>query len=189
MNDYNYGAQKTFENLKAIEAGLFGAERAGGAARAPAGEERARDTWRLNQEVLDARRECAALKEELKAARIMITEQNVLATTSRSALREMFRDAEDMKSEAARRQHEISGLRSEIDRLKSEVTVEKLRNADLGKKLEQEAVLRADMENLLLESARREETRRREIETRARDLITSSSAAPERFQPFNRARK
>ena len=88
MNNNDQLPKMTFENLKKIEADVFSG-RSRAEKHKSGGDGQVRDTWRLNQEVLDARREAAALKEELNAARTLIAEQNVFAVSSRSALREM----------------------------------------------------------------------------------------------------
>jgi len=172
---------KTFENLKAIEADLFGAERGGqthGEAPKTGGDEQLRNSWKLNQEVLDAKRISAALKEELKTAQIFITEQNVLATSSRSALKEMRKDVELAKTAADQKDYEIADLNSQVDRLKSELAMERKRNGDLREKLGQDAAIRQDMENLLLEAEQIEEAQQREIEALTRELKEKTAPPP-----------
>lgn len=193
MNDNKHTEHRTFDNLKAIESGLFNSERGGGDETAKRGHDGlVRDTWRLNQEVLDARREASALKGELNAAKNLVTEQNVLAATSRSALREIRKEVEDMRIEADRREYEITELGSEIGRLKSEICVEKKRNSDLRKKLEQEAAIRQDLEELLGESAQKEENYKEELEILNKELKDKSAVRPaysREFRPLRYVRK
>lgn len=177
MNNNDQLPKMTFENLKKIEADVF-SSRSRAEKIKTGGDEQVRDTWRLNQEVLDARREAAALKEELNAARTLITEQNVLAVSSRSALREMQQDLDLAKTETGQKEYGLADLNSEISRLRSVINLEKIRNADLRGKLAQEAGLRRDLEDLLRESEKAEETLQLEIEALSRDLKVSQAAAP-----------
>ena len=177
MNNNDQLPKMTFENLKKIEADVFSG-RSRAEKHKSGGDGQVRDTWRLNQEVLDARREAAALKDELNAARTLIAEQNVFAVSSRSALREMQQELDLAKTETGRKEYGLADLNSEISRLRSAINLEKMRNADLRGKLAQEAGLRRDLEELLRESEKAEEALQQEIEALGRDLKASREAAP-----------
>lgn len=139
----------TFENLKNIEAELFKRRNnamALGESRKPEEAKTGRDNWRLNQEILDAKKENAALKYELDAVRLLLTEQNVLTLSSISALRELKEDFNRLKAILNDREADLADLSPEISRLHSELNMEKRRNAELREKLAREEALRADLE-------------------------------------------
>jgi len=137
MNKNEPSSGMTFENLKNIEAELFAKRRK---ARPPAEVRRpeepksSRDTWRLNQEVLDAKKENAALKQELDAVRLVLTEQNVLTASALSALKELKEDINLLKARLCDREADLADLAPEISRLHSEINMEKRRNEELLEK-------------------------------------------------------
>lgn len=156
MTDRDPGSHLTFENLKKIEAKLFKGDRGARAAGAGRPEDAGagRDTWRLNQEVLDAKKECASLKYELDAVRLLLTEQNVFTVSSISALNELKKDFNALRRLFDESEAELAGLSPEISRLNSELSMEKRRSFEIGKNLQREAALREDLEKLLPEAAR-----------------------------------
>lgn len=132
-------SEDSFSALRNIEAELF--ERAPGRTaerQAPAG----RDSWQLNREVLDLHRKCAELKEELEAARTLLTEQNVLAASSLSALREVGRDLERAREDLRKQEEEKRGLRTELE-------LEQSRRESLRGQLARETAHREEMGDLL----------------------------------------
>jgi len=149
MNKNEHSSGMTFENLKNIEAELFAKRRNANAreeGRKPEEGKSSRDTWRLNQEVLDAKKENAALKDELDAVRLVLTEQNVLTASALSALKELKEDLGLLKARLCDREADLADLGPEISRLHSEINMEKRRNAELREKLAREEALRADFE-------------------------------------------
>lgn len=149
MNKNYPSSGMTFENLKNIEAELFAKRREDkilDEGRKPEESRNSRDTWRLNQEILDAKKENSALKDELDAARLVLTEQNVLAVSAISALKELKEDLNSLKAVLNGREADLADLSPEISRLNSEINMEKRRNAELRKKLAREEALREDLE-------------------------------------------
>lgn len=190
MNNEN-SSNSSFENLKSLEAELFKVKRGVKAAPAPRKPETpapSQDTWKLNQEVLDARREITALREELNAAKVVITEQNVLTATSRSALKELQRDLDLASAKLGERQAGFSEMNAELSRLSSEALIEKRRGAELREKLAHEAALREDLEGLLDEAARREEALQRKLQALEAELKARPGAAPAEARPARPAR-
>lgn len=191
-NENSAGA--SFENLKSLEAELFKVKRGGKSAPAPRRPESpapSQDTWKLNQEVLDARREIAALREELNAARVVITEQNVLTASSRSALKELQQDLDLAAAKLGERQSGLSEMSEELSRLSSEALIEKRRSAEFKKKLEQEAALREELQALLGEAAQREEELHSKLQAieaslRARPVVGQAEPRPDRPARFIR---
>gem|GEM_PF-2214007 len=171
MDDNDPLLDKTLVNLKNIEAELFDRKRparaAGGLRKAEA-VEKGLDSWRLNQEVLEVKKECSALKYELDAARVLLTEQNVFTATSGSAMNALRDDRERLKKvlregEAERcrlknqlndAEAELACLRSETARLKAEADLEKMRSAELRRKLEREASVRKELEAMFARGAK-----------------------------------
>jgi len=159
-------SSKTFENLKNIEEELFkiGHKRKNAGTWNPADAGSGDlNTWKLNQEVLDAKKERAALKDEIDALRLLLTEQNILTISSGSALKELGKDFDRLKkvlggseadlyhlkklqgeSEAAQ-----ADLRAEISILNSEIGAQKRQNIELREKLAREASLREEAERRL----------------------------------------
>lgn len=149
MNKNDPSSGMTFENLKNIEAELFAKRRKGKTSeegRKPGGSGNSRDTWRLNQEILDAKKENAALKDELDAVRLVLTEQNVLTASALSALKEMKEDLHSLKALLSDREADLADLGPEICRLNSEINTEKKRNEELREKLEREETLQKNLE-------------------------------------------
>ena len=138
-------SEDSFSALRNIEAELF--ERA--PARAPAPQQAGRDSWQLNREVLDLRRKCDDLKEELEAARTLLTEQNVLAASSLSALREVGRDLERAREELRKKDEEQLALRRELEQ-------EKSRRESLREHLARENAYREEISDLLRGAVRAE---------------------------------
>lgn len=190
MNDDNTSGA-SFENLKSLEAELFRVKRGAKAVPAPRGAENpapSRDTWKLNQEVLDARRETAALRQELNAALAVITEQNVLTASSRSALKELQRDLDLAAAKLGERQCGFSEMSAALGRLGSEALIEKRRSAALRENLAQEAALREELEALLGEAARREEALQKELQALDAELKARPAAAQAGTRPVRPAR-
>lgn len=149
MNKNDPSSGMTFENLKNIEAELFTKRHKGKTLdedRKPEESRNSRDTWRLNQEILDAKKENAALKDEVDAVRLVLTEQNVLTVSSISALKELKEDFSRLKAILSDREADLADLSPEISRLNSEINMEKRRNAELREKLAREEALREDLE-------------------------------------------
>lgn len=149
MNKNDPSQGMTFENLKNIEAELFAKRRKGKApeeGRKPEEARNSRDTWRLNQEILDAKKENSALKDELDAARLVLTEQNVLAVSAISALKELKEELNSLKAVLSCREADLADLGPEISRLNSEINAEKKRNEELREKLEREETLQENLE-------------------------------------------
>lgn len=149
MNKNDPSSGMTFENLKNIEAELFARRRkdkALDAGRKPEASGNSRDTWRLNQEILDAKKENAALKDELDAVRLVLTEQNVLTASALSALKEMKEDLHGLKALLSDREADLADLAPEICRLNSEINLEKRRNEELLEKLTREETLQENLE-------------------------------------------
>jgi len=139
-------SEDSFRALRNIEAELF--ERAPGRTaepQPPAG----RDSWQLNREVLDLHRKCADLKDELEAARTLLTEQNVLAASSLSALREVGRDLELARADLRKREEEKRALRTELE-------LEQSRSESLRGQLARETAHREEMGDLLRGATRAE---------------------------------
>ncbi|PKM97838.1 MAG: hypothetical protein CVU79_06385 [Elusimicrobia bacterium HGW-Elusimicrobia-3] len=139
-------SEDSFRALRNIEAELF--ERAPGRTaepQPPAG----RDSWQLNREVLDLHRKCADLKDELEAARTLLTEQNVLAASSLSALREVGRDLERARADLQKKEEEKSALRTELEQ-------EKARRENIREQLARESAHREEISGLLRGAVRAE---------------------------------
>ncbi|OGS06185.1 MAG: hypothetical protein A3I76_01100 [Elusimicrobia bacterium RIFCSPLOWO2_02_FULL_61_11] len=175
MNKNEPSSGMTFENLKNIEAELFAKRRK---ARPPAEVRRpeepksSRDTWRLNQEVLDAKKENAALKQELDAVRLVLTEQNVLTASALSALKELKEDITLLKARLCDREADLADLAPEISRLHSEINMEKRRNEELLEKLEREETLQENLEKARERLAREARVKEETGQTSAADLQT-----------------
>ncbi|OGS06760.1 MAG: hypothetical protein A3J70_00165 [Elusimicrobia bacterium RIFCSPHIGHO2_02_FULL_61_10] len=175
MNKNEPSSGMTFENLKNIEAELFAKRRK---ARPPAEVRRpeepksSRDTWRLNQEVLDAKKENAALKQELDAVRLVLTEQNVLTASALSALKELKEDINLLKARLCDREADLADLAPEISRLHSEINMEKRRNEELLEKLEREETLQENLEKARERLAREARVKEETGQTSAADLQT-----------------
>jgi len=173
MNKNEPSSGMTFENLKNIEAELFAKRRK---ARPPAEVRRpeepksSRDTWRLNQEVLDAKKENAALKQELDAVRLVLTEQNVLTASALSALKELKEDINLLKARLCDREADLADLAPEISRLHSEINMEKRRNEELLEKLEREETLQENLEKARERLAREVSVKQEPGQTSAADL-------------------
>jgi len=173
MNKNEPSSGMTFENLKNIEAELFAKRRK---ARPPAEVRRpeepksSRDTWRLNQEVLDAKKENAALKQELDAVRLVLTEQNVLTASALSALKELKEDINLLKARLCDREADLADLAPEISRLHSEINMEKRRNEELLEKLEREETLQENLEKARERLAREARVKEEPGQTSAADL-------------------
>ena len=149
MNKNEPSSGMSFENLKNIEAELFAKRRKARAreeVRKPEEAKSSRDTWRLNQEVLDAKKENAALKYELDAVRLVLTEQNVLTASALSALKELKEDLGLFKARLCDREADLADLAPEISRLHSEINMEKRRNEELLEKLAREETLQENLE-------------------------------------------
>lgn len=131
-------SEDSFSALRNIEAELFERAPARTAAPQPAG----RDSWQLNREVLDLRRKCDELKEELEAARTLLTEQNVLAASSLSALREVGRDLERAREDLRKQEEEKRALQRELEQ-------EKNRRESLREHLARENAHREELGDLL----------------------------------------
>lgn len=191
MNNEN-SAGGSFENLMSLETELFKVKRGGKSFPAPHKPENpSQDTWKLNREVLDARREIASLREELNAARVIITKQNVLTTSSRSALKELQQDLDLAAAKLSERQAGFSEMSAELSRLGLEVLIEKRRGSELSGKLAHEAALREELEIMLGEAAQREEILQRKLQDldarlRARFPAGLSEARPVRPTRFIR---
>jgi len=146
MKNAQNPSEDSFRALRNIEAELF--ERAPGRTaepQPPAG----RDSWQLNREVLDLHRKCADLKDELEAARTLLTEQNVLAASSLSALREVGRDLERAREELRKQEEEKLALRRELEQ-------EKNRRESLREQLARENAHREEISDLLRGAVRAE---------------------------------
>ncbi len=189
-------AGMTFENLKNIEAELFAKKNKNKAAKEggkpeDAGNDRA--AWKLNQEVLDAKKESAALRNELEQARTRLTEQDVLTASSLSALKELNEDFNRQKALLDEKEASQYELRSEIRRLNSQLNLKKRNEIELGGNLAREAALRKEAETLLLESRQKEAELRRQIGLSAVELKAKFFAVshllreekPRRFAPGN----
>lgn len=149
MNKNDPSGGMTFENLKNIEAELFALKRKGRVSdegRKPEEPGNSRDTWRLNREILDAKKENAALKDELDAVRLVLTEQNVLTVSALSTLQELKEELSRVKEVLRGREADLADLGPEICRLNSEVNAEKRRNEELREKLEREETLQKNLE-------------------------------------------
>lgn len=171
-------SSRTFENLKNIEEELFKIgqtrKKAGAWKPADAGSG-GQNAWKLNQEVLDAKKECAALKDEIDALRLLLTEQNILTISTGSALKELGKDFDRAKKELSgseAHQHHLRGIQcesearqadlsEEISLLNSEIEAQKRQNIELRKKLAREASLREELERRLPGSGREETPERR----------------------------
>jgi hypothetical protein len=144
MKDGQNPSEDSFRTLRNIEAELFERAPAAGT-QAPAG----RDSWQLNSEVLDLTRKCADLKEELEAARTLLAEQNVLAASSLSALRETGRDLERAREDLRKQEEEERALRTELE-------LEKGRRENMREQLVRETAHREEMGDLLRGAVRAE---------------------------------
>ncbi len=184
----------TFENIRNIEAELFARNRK---SKAPAEKRKTeetstgRDTWRLNQEVLDAKKESAALKHELEQARVQLTEQDVLTASSLSALKELNEDFNRQKTLLNESESSLYELRSEIRRLNSQLSLKKRNAMELGGDLAREAALRKEAETLLQESREREADLRRQaglsaVELKAKFFAVSRLLREEKPRRFAR---
>ena len=175
MNKNEHSSGMTFENLKNIEAELFAKRRNANAreeGRKPEEGKSSRDTWRLNQEVLDAKKENAALKQELDAVRLVLTEQNVLTASALSALKELKEDINLLKARLCDREADLADLAPEISRLHSEINMEKRRNEELLEKLEREETLQENLEKARERLAREARVKEETGQTSAADLQT-----------------
>lgn len=115
------------------------------------------------------------LKAELEAARVRITEQAVLATTSVSALRELRSDVDRLNSEAARKSEEAAALKARGDILAAELREERQRTADTQRKLAEALDMAAGARAQLQDSLRREEVFKRKTGALNMDLRDKSS--------------
>ncbi|MGD9641820.1 MAG: hypothetical protein AB7V08_03675 [Elusimicrobiales bacterium] len=138
-------SEDSFSALRNIEAELFERAPARTAAPRPSG----RDSWQLNREVLDLNRKCAELRQELEAARTLLAEQNVLAASSLSALREVGRDLERAREELRLQEEEKRALRTELE-------LEKNRRENLREHLARENAHREELGDLLRGAVRAE---------------------------------
>ncbi|HAN04506.1 MAG TPA: hypothetical protein DCW72_00485 [Elusimicrobia bacterium] len=146
MNNAQNPSDDSFRALRNIEAELF--ERAPGSTAEPR-PAAGRDSWQLNREVLDLHRKCADLKDELEAARTLLTEQNVLAASSLSALREVGRDLERAREDLRKQEEEKLELRRELEQ-------EKNRRESLREQLARENAHREEISDLLRGAVRAE---------------------------------
>lgn len=163
----------TFENLRNIEAELFAKRRKDRVPeedRKPEEARNGRDTWRLNQEILHAKKENSALKDELDAVRLVLTEQNVLTASALSALKEMKEDLSLLKARLSDREADLADLGPEIGRLLSALNMEKRRNEELLEKLEREETLQVNLEKARERLAREARVKEEPGEASAADL-------------------
>lgn len=161
MTDNEHPVSRTLQNLKDLEAELFHAGHKNKTPvniRKPEEGERDRAAWTPGQQISDLKRERSALKDEVDAVRLLLTEQNMITTSSISALKELKEDLNHLTKLLNGSEAELSELRSEIGRLNSEADMEKRHNLHLREILERETALREDMEKLLRDPARKEET-------------------------------
>lgn len=145
----NNGDNSGFETLRRIEEELFGdkgASRAGAApapkaapAPAPRPAPALDDSWRLSREILEAKREIAALKNDNDSLRLVIMEQNVLSTSSVSALRELRQDYDQMRKEMHELEQRAAAREDEIGRLRAELEAERARSLELAEKAGRQA--------------------------------------------------
>ena len=99
--------------------------------------------------LLAAKKECADLKRELDAVRLLLTEQSVMIASSGSAVKELKEELDRLKDLLKERESDLAVLNSELGRLNSELSMEKRYSAELKEKLAHEAALRKEMEKLL----------------------------------------
>jgi len=193
MKNNDHLADEPLENLKSIEAELFGMRRSGNSGPRKSCEgEPGSDPWKLNREVLDAKRECSLLKGELRAAAILLDEQNVLAATSRSALKELQKDLALMITMFKEKEADVSELSSELGRLKAEIGIGKKHHSELKEKLASEAVRREDLENALREYKENEEALRLKVEAlekKSKDVSSEPQRYPGDFRPLKFTRR
>lgn len=145
--DINSVNSSSFASLRRIEEELFGNEQFPSAhpkampARMAAQSPRRKtdpvhidDTWRMSREILEAKREIAALQSENDTLRQIITEQNVMSTSSVSALRELRQDYDQIKKETHHRELRLESQAAEIAQLKAEVETERAHCLELSEK-------------------------------------------------------
>jgi chromosome segregation ATPase len=160
MTDNEHPISRTLQNLKDLEAELFHAGHKNKVPKyipKPDESERDRTAWTPNQQISDLKRERSALKDEVDAVRILLTEQNVITTSSISALKELKEDLDHLAKLLRDSEAELSSLRSEISRVNAEADMEKRHSMQLREILERETALREDMEKLLRDPAQKEE--------------------------------
>lgn len=76
-----------------------------------------------------------SLLRRLKSAVVALTEQNVFAASSRSAIAELNAAASELRGELARRDRQLSALREKEARLAEELEQESLRCSELRRQL------------------------------------------------------
>ena len=176
----NSALEKAQEGFLAREKELLDENRALKEAAGAAGL----NTGRMRQGLSDAISECAVLRGDLEAATVKLTEQDVLTRSSMSALKELKRDYNNLKTISDDRESELAGLRAETDRLREE----KRGTAGLNTKLNRELELKEEMDSLLRESAAREEVLKRKTALLGLELKDQSSVIAYLTQELNAAK-
>lgn len=153
MANKEYTLNPNFEELARLEDELFGRSRGldtpyPNSAGTPVSGS---NSWNLNKELLDVKRENTALKMELDALRTLLTEQNVLTASSVSALKELKGDMDRLNDALKSKEAALKDQTLSAGPLKAEIEREKGRLAEITERLSQEASLRERLNTALQE--------------------------------------